>query len=362
MWALYKVRVIFPPLVLALLIVYILNPFVSRLERRGVRRVIGALLVYVGALATIVVLVVALTPFFSHQVEKLSEDWPRFRVKAAHSIQGTAQDLNEALGLDIDTAQIYCLFGLDDTTDPAAPSPERCDSVTRKLREGISSQAERLGAIGFSVLEAGLIFVIAPLLALYLLIDLPKLQRDLLSLVPPSHRDEVADLAGKTGRILGKFFRGQLLLAFIVGAMCAIGFWVIDLPFWLVVAIVVGIFNLIPVFGGLLAAVFAFIVAALVGEPKTGLLAALVVFVVQQVHNHLLHPYVMKAAVNLHPATVMMSILAGGAVAGFWGILLAVPAVAVSKLLLAHYWETRVLGAEVTPYGPHAPPRRPSEG
>jgi predicted PurR-regulated permease PerM len=359
-WSLYKVRVIFPPLVLALLIVYVLNPVVTKLERRGVRRSIGAILVYVAALALVVLLVIALTPFFSHQIQSLSEDWPKFRVEAAHSIHDTAQDVSDALGLGADTSQVFCLFGVDDAIDPAAPSAERCDAFSRRLREGISHQTDRIGAIGFSVLETGLVFVIAPLLALYMLIDLPKIQRDLLHLVPPSHREEIADLAGKAGRILGGFFRGQLLLAFVVGVMCAIGFWAVDLPFWLVVGIVVGIFNLIPVFGGLLAAVFAFAVAALVGEPRIGLLAALVVFIVQQIHNHLLHPFVMKAAVNLHPVTVMMTILAGGAVAGFWGILLSVPAVAVSKLLLAHFWETRVLGAEITPYGPRSAPPAPA--
>jgi predicted PurR-regulated permease PerM len=361
-WSLYEIRVIWPPLVLALLIVYILNPIVTRLERRGIRRAIGAILVYVAALALVVLLAIALTPFFSHQIQSISDDWPTFRVKAANSIHDTAQDVSDALGLDADTGQIYCLFGVDDTTEPAAPSTERCDAFSRRLREGISDQTDRIGAIGFSVLETGLIFIIAPLLALYLLIDLPKIQRDILHLVPPSHREEVADLAGKAGRILGGFFRGQLLLAFVVGVMCAIGFWAIGLQLWLVVAIIVGIFNLIPVFGGLLAAVFSFAVGALVGEPRVGLLAALVVFIVQQIHNHLLHPFVMKAAVNLHPVTVMMTILAGGALAGFWGILLSVPAVAVSKLFLAHFWETRVLGAEITPYGPPAARAAPTDG
>lgn len=344
-----------------MLIVYILNPLVTRLERRGVRRAIGGILVYIASAGIIVLLVVALTPFFSHQIQKISDDWPRYRGKAAHSIHDAADDINDALGLGADTGQIYCVFGLDETIDPAAPSVDKCNAVTRRIRDGVSGQAGRLGAIGFSVLETGLIFIIAPLLALYLLIDLPKLHKDLLHLVPPSHREEMADLAGKAGRILGGYFRGQLLLAFVVGVMCAIGFWAVGLPFWLVVGIVVGIFNLIPVFGGLLAAVFVFAVGALVGEPRTGLLAALVVFIVQQIHNHALHPFVMKAAVNLHPVTVMMTILAGGAVAGFWGILLAVPAVAVAKLLLAHFWETRILGAEITPYGPHAPPRAPAD-
>lgn len=354
LWAIYKVKVIIPPLVLALLIVYILNPLVTRLERRRVRRGLAAVLVYVVVLGTVVLLVVALAPFFSRQAQEFADDWPRFRRDAAQTLVGMTERANDGLGLDIDSDQVYCVLGVDERLDALAPTAERCSVLTRGFREGLSHQAARATEIGFTVLEAILVFVIAPLIALYMLIDLPKLQYDLLHLVPPAYRDEVADLAGKIGRILGRFFRGQLFLALIVGVLCALGFWIVDLPFWLIVGVVVGIFNLVPAFGGLLGATFAFLVAALVGEPQIGLLAALVVLAVQQIHNRVLHPFVMRTAINLHPVTVIVTILAGGAVAGLWGILLSVPAVAVAKLLVAHFWETRVMGAEVTPFGPHA--------
>lgn len=354
LWVLLKIRVVVPPLILALLIVYVLNPLVARLERRGVRRAAGAVLVYVVVLGAVVALVVALAPFFSRQAQEFADDWPRFRRDAAHTLVGLAEGVNDNLALNIDTDQIYCLLGVDETRDAAAPTSERCEVLTRGVREGLSHQADTATEIGFTLLEAILVFVIAPLIALYLLVDLPKLQHDLLQLVPRRYREEVADLAGKVGRILGSFFRGQLFLALIVGVLCAFGFWAVDLPFWLVVGVVVGILNLVPAFGGFLGAGFAFLVAALVGDPHIGLLAALVVLAVQLVHNRFLHPFVMHAGVNLHPVSVIVSILAGGAVAGLWGILLSVPAVAVAKLLLAHLWETRVMGAEVTPFGPHA--------
>ncbi|HEY7874440.1 MAG TPA: AI-2E family transporter [Actinomycetota bacterium] len=353
LWALYKVRIIFPPLVLGLLIVYMLNPLVANLERRGVRRGIGAVLIYVVVLGAVVTLVLGLAPFFARQAQEFADDWPNFRREAAHTLVGMAESVND-LGLAIDTDQIYCLLAVDRTADADAPSPERCHTLTSDLREGLTSEAGRIGEIGFTVLEGVLVFVIAPLIALYMLIDLPKLQRDLLHLVPLNYRDETADLAGKVGRILGSFFRGQLFLAFVVGALSSIGFWAVDLPFWLIVGVMVGILNLVPVFGGLLGGVFAFAVAGLVGQPQIGVLSAIVVLAVQQIHNRLLHPIVMRSAVPLHPVSVIVSILAGGAVAGLWGILLSVPAVSVAKLLLAHFWETRVLGAEVTPFGPHA--------
>jgi predicted PurR-regulated permease PerM len=87
------------------------------------------------------------------------------------------------------------------------------------------------------------------------------------------------------------------------------------------------------------------------GGVGLGLQAALVELIVQQLDNHVISPNVMKRTVKLHPVTVMLSILAGGTVAGFWGVLMAVPAVAVTKILIGHMWTTRVLGEDVSPAG-----------
>ena len=193
-------------------------------------------------------------------------------------------------------------------------------------------------------------FILAPLLALYILIDLPQLQRDALNLVPRSHRDEFADLGSKIGRAVGGFFRGQLFVALMVGVMSSVGFWIIGLPFWLVIGAIAGFTNLIPLVGPFIGGGLGLIVGIVTEGPALGFGAAFVALVVQQIDNHVISPNVMKRTVQIHPATVMLSLLAGGTLAGFWGVLLGVPAVAVVKLLLAHFWTTRVLGEDVSPH------------
>jgi hypothetical protein len=102
--------------------------------------------------------------------------------------------------------------------------------------------------------------------------------------------------------------------------------------------------------GYVIGGAIGFVVGTVSGGFSLGLKAALVELVVQQIDNHLISPQVMKRTVQLHPATVMLALLAGGTIAGFWGVLLGVPAVAVAKILLSHMWSTRVLGEDVTPY------------
>nr|MBA2599719.1 AI-2E family transporter [Actinomycetota bacterium] len=358
---LVRISIIFPPLVLAFLIIYMLNPIVTALEKRGVRRLFGAVGAYVIVLGGITLVIIASIPFISTQVEQLADSWPEYREELVTFVEDTARSLDDSVGIALPAGRIECLLGADQTNVDEAPTAARCDEVTEKLREAVVAQTDRLTQIGSSVLEVLLIFVLAPLLALYLLVDLPYLQRDALNLVPASHQDEFRDLAEKVGRAVGGFFRGQFLVAVTVGLMSALGFALIGLPFWFLIGAIAGFFNLIPLVGPYIGGALGFLVGTVTGGVGLGLKAALVELVVQQIDNHIISPNVMKRTVQIHPATVMLAILAGGAVAGFWGVLLGVPAVAVIKLLLGHVWATRVLGEEVSPVGPRGIALRPDK-
>ena len=349
-WALFKISIIFPPLVIALIIIYALNPIVSRLESKGVRRGIGAVGSYIVIAGLLTALGFALSPLAARQIETFQDDWPVFRDRLVTFVDDSVDGVNERLGTDFSTTQFDCLLGSEEIGEGGGPSVEQCDAATQRFREFFESQTSRLTDIGTSVIGVLLWFVIGPLIALYLLMDLPHLQRDMLNLVPNAHKDEAADLGGKIGRAVGGFFRGQLLVAFLVGLMSAIGFAIIGLPFWFVIGAIAGFFNLIPLVGPFIGGGIGFVIGTVYGGVGLGLKAAVVEIIVQQIDNHFLSPNVMKRTVQIHPVTVMLSLLAGGALAGFWGILLAVPAVAVGKLVLGHLWATRVLGAEVTPY------------
>lgn len=344
-WLLYKIRVIFPPLVLALLFIYLLNPLISRLVARGMPRPFAAIFVFVTAIATVVLIGIALFPFLSRQVSEFGQDWPQFRSKIVTFVQDTSHNFEDRFGIEIDTSKVSCLLGEAQQVDGAD-----CDRVTEEIREQVTGQAGRLTEIGLTVLEGLLIFVLAPLIALYLLLDLPQLQRDVLNLVPESHRQEAADLGSKIGRAVGGFFRGQLFVAVTVGVLSAIGFKIIGLPFWAVIGAIAGFFNLIPLVGPFIGGAVGFMVGTVSVGVGLGIKAAIVELIVQQLDNHVISPVVMRRAVQIHPATVALALLAGGTLAGFWGVLLGVPAVAVAKLLLGHVWATRVLGAEATPY------------
>ena len=371
LWVLLKIRIILPPLVLAILILYMLNPIVSRLERRGVPRLVGTIGAYVVVLGSFTALMLAAIPFASAQVESFVEEWPQYREGLVRFVESSAAGIEDTFNTDVDVSQIECLLGADQTDVVNTPSSARCDEVTEDLRDQIVAQAGRITEIGSSLFEILIVFVVGPLVALYLLIDLPDLTRDLMNFIPESHREEAGDLGSKVALAVGGFFRGQLVVALSVGLLSALGFRLIELPFWFVIGAVAGFFNLVPLIGPYIGGGIGFLVGAISGDLSLGIKAAVVELIVQQIDNHVISPNVMKRTVNIHSVTVMLGLLVGGTLAGFWGLLLAVPTIAVAKIVFSHFWVTRVLGqrlpATETPIPGREPPsvvpaRDPDDG
>jgi hypothetical protein len=128
--------------------------------------------------------------------------------------------------------------------------------------------------------------------------------------------------------------------------------WIVGLPFWAVVGLVTGLFNLVPLIGPFIGGAVAILVA-LTTDQSGGLLAlepgwplalgsAAALLVVQQIDNHIISPNMIGRTVRLHPVTVMLGLLVGGTLLGLWGMLLAIPVIATVKILILHAWDTRM--------------------
>lgn len=325
LWALMQIQVVLPPLVLALVTIFVLNPFVSRLERLGLNRILGSCLGYVVFFAFLTVVLLFLIPVLVEQGQAFIRDFPRTVDRLADlggEVSGWAE---KQFGVGVD---LEAWLGTNQAI----------------LRDALGT----VGGILRTTAEIVVLVVIGLVVGFYLLIDLPRLRRSLLRLAPPHRRDEVLEVAGKVARAMGGFFRGQLLVALLVGVLSALALRLVGLPYWLVVGMIAGFFNLIPMVGPYIGGIPAVLIAGAFLTPWHILYVVIALAAVQQIDNHFISPNVMRWAVRLHPVTVMLSLLAGAALAGFSGMLLAVPLVASIKVVAAHFWRTRIpWGAEV---------------
>jgi predicted PurR-regulated permease PerM len=335
------VNPVLPPLLIAVAVVYLLNPLVSALERRGVPRVAGAGIVYILFLCIVALVVSLLVPVVARQITQVIDHFPDYLADGQAYVRRVAARFGQEPNFRLDAEQVREWLS----------AGENRQTVTRYLTG--------LRSVTSSLISGLIIFVLGPVMAFYLLVDLPRLRRGAMALVPPSRREEIRGLMDRIGQAVGGFFRGQLLVALFVGVASSIGLWAIGLPFWLLVGMVAGVFNLVPLVGPFIGGGLAVIIALISGEPIKAVWAALVLLAVQQIDNHLISPNVMGRTVQLHPVVVMLALLVGASFAGLFGMLVIVPLVAVAKIIFLFMWSKYVdYGDELTQGDPQ-PSARP---
>ena len=324
----WTLRVVFPPLILAGAIVFVLNPLVSWLHRRGIHRALGTALAYAGVLGLITLAGLIIVPLANDQAHELSDEWPAISDKAERWIDNLSED-SKGTFWEFDSQEVKDSFDNDDTP----------------LRD----QLRRARTIGLRVFHILLILFLGPVVAFYMLVDLPHIRNSLEDLIPDGARREVMVVAHRLNRAIGGFFRGQLFVALIVGTMCSIGLAIIGLKFWFLVGMVAGLFNIIPLIGPWVGGIPGVVIALTTGTPVQAALVVAIMVGAQQIDNHFITPQVMHRAVHLHPSVVILALLAGGTLAGFFGLLIAVPVAAALKIIIGHMWRVHILGRPIDP-------------
>ncbi|MGH7425574.1 MAG: AI-2E family transporter, partial [Candidatus Methylomirabilales bacterium] len=327
-YAIEPISVIFPPLVVALIVIYLLNPIVSALEQRGVPRLLGALITYLVFLTAVGFGLAYLIPVIANQVEGFVRSVPDLIERAQSSF-----------------SDILGRFGENTQGSEGV--------LNEQNQQAILDFLGRILSFTRGLFDIVLVLILGPILAFYLLVDLPKIKRGLIAMIPANRREEVISVTRRLGRALGGFFRGQMLVALFVGLASMLVLFIVGLPYWALVGMITGLFNLIPLIGPFIGGILAAFVAFTTDTSGGGFLglesgwplaigSAVALTIVQQIDNHIISPNIVARTVKLHPVTVMLALLAGGTLLGLWGMLLAVPVVASAKILLLYAWDTRL--------------------
>ncbi|MDX1448799.1 MAG: AI-2E family transporter, partial [Acidimicrobiia bacterium] len=253
-WAANEVRIIWLPLVFAAGLVIVLDPIASSLQRAGIPRLIGTMFAFVVFAGFLVAVGFLAVPTIQSQAADFGARLPVLYDETVVLLR----DLGDNLGIDL--GPVWTSETISDwIADPAN------QETMQSLVGGFGSGAGRLIR---GVAETVAVVVLAPVLAFYLLLDLPRTKRAIIALVPPSVRNEFQHVSQRVGTAVSAFVRGQLLVAFIVGALSSGALLLLDLPFWLIIGMAAGVLNLVPFVGPFVGGALAVIVALVEGEPS----------------------------------------------------------------------------------------------
>jgi len=306
----YLVREVVYTFLAGALLSYLLFRPVVFVEKRGLSRIWGILIVYLLLAAFAALLLWIAVPRLMKELNEVAAMMPAY---AAHmeEISGRIHDFHLPGKLDL---------MLQDNT-------ARIEKFILDLLKGIVN-----GIYGF--FSKALMIVFAPILAVYIIKDWEKIKAALLFILPPASRREAIILTDKIDSVWIEYLKGHLLVSVLVGVATGIAAMIIGVDFALVIGIIAGLTNLVPYFGPFLGGIPA-IILALAQSWQDGLYMTGAIILIQQLESNLITPKIIGDKLGMHPLIIVFALLAGGELLGILGLLIAVPLTAALRIMVS---------------------------
>lgn len=314
------------PFIIGLGIAYIFAPFVDLLERKKVPRVLAILAFLIPIIAffplVITLIIVGLVNELQGLIEKIPEAIEHIQV-----FSGVVISRLDEIGIEIEPNII-------------------ANTITSHLTNivsGLFTTIEQIGrgVTGIVLLIYNLVFI--PLSAYLFLADREKISSWFSNLFPAHQRKRMNEFLRKLNFSLARFFRGTLLLMLIVGFIVGFSLWVLGIKYYLLLGVIAALCNLIPNIGYVLSFIPAILIGVLSPAPVVNVIKIVSVYVGEQLlENFVLGPIIIGKSAKLHPVVVMIVLIMGGAIFGFWGVVLAVPLTICIRELLNFYLNVNV--------------------
>ena len=305
---------------------YITVPIQTFLEKRKVPRWGSILIIFVLIIGFVWVAIAIVGPPITRQINNLINNAPMI-----------AKEINQFILHLID--QSAHLPG-----DVQARLTETVTDIISKVEESINQITVSFGKwiVGFvqSVIQVGIIVILIPFFLFFMLKDHEKLQPFVLQFFSGETKKWVEKTLKDIDETLSLYIRGQILISSILATLLFIGYWLIDLNFALLLSVFAFFMNIIPFIGPWIA-FFPALIIGMLQDPMMIIWVSLTTLIAQQIDSNLITPNIMGKTLKIHPLTIITIILAAGSLAGFLGILLAVPAYAVGKVIVTNIYEKR---------------------
>ena len=314
-WGLTELTSFWYTLFFAFFIGLAMEPPVNKLAERGIRRGVGTFMVMGGLLLSSVIFFAVFGSLLATQLSELIRSLPGL-------LETVFAWSNERFGTQLDPNQILQELGI---------GANEIANLARDLGLGL------FGLLGTAVGWVFSLFTIL-LFSFYFAADGPQFRRTVASWLPPARQRTFLTVVDISTQKAGGYVISRGILALISATFHGIAFFLLDLPYWLPMALWVGMVSqFIPTIGTYLAGALPIIIALVEGDPIKALIIVAVVAGYQQIENYYLSPRVTRSTLEIHPAVAFGSVIVGAALFGATGALLAIPVVATIQSIVTVY-------------------------
>ena len=320
-WLIHLLTPVLVPLFVAAILAYLGDPLVDRLENKGLSRTLSVTVVFSGIFVGLSGIAIIVLPLLERQIVAFASRLPLYIDWIQESLLPW---LFGHIGMEKDHLDLGSVRGL---------VAEHIGSATGMVQFLLASVSKS----GLTLVGWAANLVLIPVVTFYILRDWDNIIEHLGSLIPRGNFQTVSNLANESDAVLGAFLRGQMMVMAALASIYTIGLWIIGVEFSLLIGVLAGLVSFVPYLGFLLGILIAGVMALVQFQELMPVVWVVAVFGFGQLlEGVLLTPLLVGDKTGLHPVVVIFSILIGGQLFGFVGVLLALPVAAVLMVIVRH--------------------------
>lgn len=317
----YSIIKILTPLFIGIVVAWLFDPLVSFFKKKGIKRGLGAGIVYILLILIILLVLGSLIPLLSSQINDFAKTMPSIINSVTGMIDNVLGKLGDIANFDVENmkTEVY----------------SKIQNIGVNLTNSLPSMTVSLVKSFFSGLGT---FVVGLIIGFYLLVSFDSANDTIFGFLPKRIQGTTRDLVNEVNTSLRKYVQGTLMLASLVFVVSTIGFFISGLKAPLLFGLFCGITDIIPYIGPYIGGVPA-VVVGFSQSPITGIITLIAIVIVQFIEGNLLQPLIMSKQLKLHPVTIMLGLLIFGYFFGIVGMVVATPAIAAIKVIFTFFDE-----------------------
>ena len=311
-----EILIVISPLFIGFVIAWLFEPFVSKLQKKKLPRIVGCILAYLIIIGAIIIIGYLFIPSLASQIKDFVNVAPNIFEELTDFVVNLINRLN-----------------LNDIIDTNELKNNITSFITDYGIQIVSSLPKYVLSIGKSLVSGGANFVLGLMVGFYLLFDFNKVNDNIRKMLPKNWETNYDELTTRINTSLRSYVQGIALVMFLVFVTQAIGLTLAGMEAPIIFALFCAVTDIIPYFGPYIGAIPAIIVGFTI-SPITGICVLISIIIVQQLENNFYQPLIMGHTMKLHPVTIMLGLLLFGHFFGIIGMILATPVIACVKILL----------------------------
>ncbi|QKY68456.1 AI-2E family transporter [Lentibacillus sp. CBA3610] len=316
------ISTVLPPVILAFIAFYLLNPIVDLLERVHINRIWGIVIIILGISGLLTGLILLTAPAIESQVKDLAARFPNYLQQMGEGIENWIQ--TSFLAPYYEQGYEWFTSNLSD--------------ITSRVGEYLGGAVEGVQNVASTITSVVVAIITFPIILFFLLKDGDRFKQFFLKLLPPKYRNEVNQILHNMDVQVGSYIQGQIIVATCIGIMLYIGYLIIGLDYAITLAIIAAVTSVVPYIGPTIAIIPAIIIA-IVDSPVMLLKLGIVWAAVQFLEGNFVSPNVMGKTMQVHPLTIIIILLVAGNLFGVVGVILGIPGYAILKVLTVYLFQ-----------------------